>query len=98
MKVKTVNGTEARMCLCSSWLEHWTTFSTGSSPQSCAVGWCGQPAQVGAVVHKSEQADHEEYIVPLCSSHTGRSEPLDIGFTPLAPANLSETCLRPIVR
>ncbi len=93
MLVQNLNGTSDCDCFCKSWLEHWEKYNTGGrSAIFCAARDCNNFAKVGAHVKKYRSADMHWYIVPLCDECNHRVGLIDIGDTPLASANIAETC------
>lgn len=94
MRVNNINGTADNACACGSWLAHWKNFSGRPAPPTCSVTTCYNRPAVGAHVQKEDAADAAWYIVPLCEVHNASATPLDIGTTPLVPANQAATCAK----
>jgi hypothetical protein len=96
MKVKNLIGSSDNTCYCDSWLDHWEKYNDGGigSQLWCSAKDCPGWAEVGAHVIKSDSWDKRHYIVPLCKACNCRTDVFDIGDTPLASANVSETCGR----
>jgi hypothetical protein len=94
VKVINVNGTSSSICVCGSWLNHWSYFSGQSLPSLCSVVTCMHRPIVGAHVQKDSATDKSWYIVPLCKVHNDRTgDSLDIfEDIKLVSANVSETC------
>ncbi len=93
MLVQNLNGTGDISCHCSSWLDHWEKYNpSGRYALFCAARDCNNIAKVGAHVKKYRSADMHRYIVPLCHECNQRAGSIDIGDTPLASANVAETC------
>ncbi len=101
MLVKNIQGTSQNSCNCSSWLSHWGIYSSGTHSllTTCSVLGCAKMAEVGAHVALTAGLGalsgfgSKWYIVPMCKSHNAESGLLTIdNTTPLASANVSETC------
>ena len=66
--VTVLVGTNALYCNCRNDLEHWERF-TSRVAVSCAVSGCLEKDLVGSWVKKTEGADEQSYVAPLCSEH-----------------------------
>lgn len=86
MKVKNINGTSDNSCSCGSWIAHWKNYGGESIPTYCSEISCIGKDLVGAHVQK-ETGDNSWYIVPLCKKHNADTGVIDVGSTPLVPAN-----------
>jgi len=89
MKVKNLKGTSDKKCKCSSWLEHYKTFSEKDGKKCCC---CGKNADVGAHIQKNN--DSNSYIVPLCYACNKKDEIFEINLSvnDLVSANVKLTC------
>lgn len=95
MKVKNLNNTAGKDCNCGSWIKHWENFYGKPAPGLCAVDGCHGRDIVGGHVQKVDSDDRRTYIAPICRNcNNQRGAILDVlvGFAPLAPANVSQTC------
>jgi hypothetical protein len=96
VRIRNINGTSDKICVCDSWLDHWKNFSGQSLSNYCSESACTQKPEVGAHIQKDSFADQNWYIVPLCKAHNSASnKALAIGDgIKLVSANVSETCSR----
>lgn len=73
VNVKNLNGTSGRLPDgASSWKEYWEN-ETGRKFGRCSCKGCGNTAEVGAHVQKSNSSDRKWYIVPLCKGDNNKS-------------------------
>jgi hypothetical protein len=70
MNILKAIETDHADCTCSSWLEHWNTYSGQPLSNCCAVLDCVYRPEVGALVRAVGSEDDDWYIVPLCKEHT----------------------------
>lgn len=97
MFVQNLGGTSQKRCYCDSWLDHWEEYSDGTRPRKCAVRKCWTLADVGGHVIINNSDDKKHYIIPLCKGHNNFSAGTIFEIddsTPLAEANIAETCGR----
>ncbi|KAA6464890.1 hypothetical protein DYQ86_02735 [Acidobacteria bacterium AB60] len=94
MWVTNINGTATGDCGCGSWLNHWENLSGRPVPQTCAVITCYYRPSAGAHVQKEDGSDSSWFIVPLCEDHNESNSTLDVGSTPLVPAEATEACAK----
>ncbi|WP_152494841.1 hypothetical protein [Dickeya zeae] len=84
---------------CDTWIQHWEKYS-GKKASCCAIEGCDATTKlVGAHTlrpyAKNEDYKNHPHIIPMCSSHNGKSHEDDQKTKPdttFVWANTSKTC------
>jgi hypothetical protein len=91
-KVKNLNGTSDKSCICGNWISHWVNYAQHNGVLMCSVIDCISNDDVVGAHVKKMNTDLKHYIIPLCQSHNKSNSILEVGNVRFVSANTSETC------